>query len=135
MNLLIGYDGSECADAALRELKRAGLPSEARSVVLTIADVWPPPPPGAEDNMSDLDQRIRARVLELREGDKRVLVEAGNKAAQAARIIQASFPNWNVRSISRLARLGHTQRSRRMACGPHCSRIAWYVGHRATVHR
>ena len=98
MNILIGYDGSECADAALRELKRAGLPYEARSVVLTIADVWPPSPPGAEDNMSDLDQRIRARVLELREADKRVLVEAGNKAARAAHIVQASFPNWNVRS-------------------------------------
>jgi nucleotide-binding universal stress UspA family protein len=48
--------------------------------------------------LSDLDQRIRARVLELREADKRVLVEAGNKAAQAAGIVQASFPNWNVRS-------------------------------------
>jgi nucleotide-binding universal stress UspA family protein len=98
MNILIGYDGSKCADAALRELKRAGLPSEARSVVVTIADVWPPPPAGTEDNLSDLDQGIRARVLELREADRRVLVEAENKAAQAARIVQASFPSWNLRS-------------------------------------
>jgi nucleotide-binding universal stress UspA family protein len=98
MNILIGYDGSECADAALRELTRAGLPSEARSVVLTIADVWPPPPPGAEDDLSDLDPGIRGRVLELWEADKKVLVEAGNTAAQAARNVRATFPSWNVRS-------------------------------------
>jgi len=26
MKILIGYDGSECADAAIDELRRAGLP-------------------------------------------------------------------------------------------------------------
>jgi hypothetical protein len=29
MRILIGYDGSECADAAIDDLRRAGLPREA----------------------------------------------------------------------------------------------------------
>jgi hypothetical protein len=36
MKILIGYDGSECADAALDDLTQAGLPSnvEARTLLL-----------------------------------------------------------------------------------------------------
>jgi nucleotide-binding universal stress UspA family protein len=30
MKILLAYDGSECADAALDDLRRAGLPSDAQ---------------------------------------------------------------------------------------------------------
>ena len=32
MKILIAYDGSECADSALIDLQRAGLPDENRGV-------------------------------------------------------------------------------------------------------
>ena len=35
MKILIGYDGSECADAALDDLKRAGLPERAEAHILS----------------------------------------------------------------------------------------------------
>jgi len=99
MKILIAYDGSSCADAALRDLKRAGLPPKADSTILTIADVWPPPPPGTDDDdLAYLDQRVHARLLELREAAKSMLAEAASKAEQAARIVQSSFPGWSVRS-------------------------------------
>ena len=41
MKLLIGYDGSECADAAIQGVADAGLPGEGEAVVLSVADVWP----------------------------------------------------------------------------------------------
>jgi hypothetical protein len=44
MRILIGYDGSECADAALRDLQRAGLPTKGGAFVFTVADVFLPPP-------------------------------------------------------------------------------------------
>ena len=44
MKILIGYDGSESADAALKDLTRAGLPSEADVLVMSLADVFLPPP-------------------------------------------------------------------------------------------
>jgi len=83
------------ADAALHDLKRAGLPSKANGVVLTVADVWPPP--ATDDDLADVDQGIRERILELRQADKRMLVEAGNMASQAAGVVHASFPSWNLR--------------------------------------
>ncbi len=45
MKILIGYDGSECADAALDDLGQAGLPEAGEIHLLSIAEVWLPPPP------------------------------------------------------------------------------------------
>jgi len=47
MKILIGYDGSDCAEAALDDLTRAGLPSRAEAIVLSVAEVWLPPPPSS----------------------------------------------------------------------------------------
>ena len=40
MNVLIAYDGSPGADAALADLVRAGLPRDANITVLSVADLW-----------------------------------------------------------------------------------------------
>ena len=40
MKLLIGYDGSECAKAAIADLQWAGLPGRIEAEVLAIADVF-----------------------------------------------------------------------------------------------
>jgi hypothetical protein len=42
-NLLIGYDGSEHADAAIDDLQRAGLPQDVEAIVLTVVDAFLPP--------------------------------------------------------------------------------------------
>ena len=42
MKLLIAYDGSKCADAALDDLRRAGLPRKMEVLVLSVADVLMP---------------------------------------------------------------------------------------------
>ena len=44
MKILIAYDGSECADAALADLPRAGLPRQAEVIVLSVTETWLPPP-------------------------------------------------------------------------------------------
>ena len=48
MKILVAYDGSECADAALDDLRRAGLPSDAQIKVLSVVENWLPPPSGLE---------------------------------------------------------------------------------------
>lgn len=42
MKILIGYDGSRCADAAIAELDRAGLPNKAEVAVLSVRELWAP---------------------------------------------------------------------------------------------
>ena len=45
MKILIGYDGSDCAEAALDDLTRAGLPDIAEAHILSTQEVWLPPLP------------------------------------------------------------------------------------------
>jgi nucleotide-binding universal stress UspA family protein len=42
MRILIGYDGSACATAALDDLRRAGLPRSAEVAILTVSEMWLP---------------------------------------------------------------------------------------------
>jgi nucleotide-binding universal stress UspA family protein len=44
MKILFAYDGSECAESAIDDLKRAGLPRRAEAIVLTIAEELIPAP-------------------------------------------------------------------------------------------
>ena len=39
MKILVGYDGSESADAALDDLRRAGLPREAKALIVSVGEV------------------------------------------------------------------------------------------------
>ncbi len=48
MKVLIAYDGSACADAALDDLRKAGLPAEADCRVVAVIENWLPPPSGLE---------------------------------------------------------------------------------------
>lgn len=43
MKILIGYDGSECYDAALDDLKSAGLPPSVDAHLMAVAEVLLPP--------------------------------------------------------------------------------------------
>ncbi len=48
MKVLIAYDGSKCSEAALDDLTHAGLPEKGEVLVMSVAEVWlPPPPPSA----------------------------------------------------------------------------------------
>ena len=40
MKLLISHDGTECADAAIDDLRRAGLPDSGEAMILSVAEVW-----------------------------------------------------------------------------------------------
>jgi nucleotide-binding universal stress UspA family protein len=68
--LLIGYDGSDCATAALDDLRSAGLPAELVVKVLTVADVWLPSDthklePVYPDVEPKAVRRARAAALEV----------------------------------------------------------------------
>ena len=49
LKLLIAYDGSESADAAVKDLQWAGLPHDTEVIVFAVADVWfyPDPDPNS----------------------------------------------------------------------------------------
>jgi nucleotide-binding universal stress UspA family protein len=84
MKILIGYDGSVSADAAIEELSRAGLPQVAEARVLCVADGESL---GIETKVAAIDGSWRAR-----------LAEAEALAEKARDRVRSLFPQWSVSS-------------------------------------
>lgn len=95
MKLLVAYDGSECADAALDDLKNAGLPRTAEAIVMSLADVFLPPPINEEvDNTFPM--YVPAGVKRAHERAEGKLKEAESMAKRASEKIKKSFPEWHI---------------------------------------
>jgi nucleotide-binding universal stress UspA family protein len=96
MKILIAYDGSECSDAALEDLKSAGLPKTAEAIVMSLADVFLPPPINEEvDNTFPM--YVPAGVRRAHERAEREVKEAESMAKRASEQVKRSFPEWHVR--------------------------------------
>ena len=91
MKILLAYDGSEWADAALAGLKNAGLGEQVEALVMSLADVLLPPP---GDDASEVDVPEGVRLALERAQQK--LEEAKALAQRAAGQIRSSFPSWTV---------------------------------------
>jgi len=102
LKLLIGYDGSEAADTAIRELHRAGLPGDVEATVLSVADL-PTEVPYAnygsqtEGVMKGLPPLV---VLAARQSAAQAVTEAQDAAQKGLELVRALFRTWNVRSES-----------------------------------
>jgi nucleotide-binding universal stress UspA family protein len=94
MKLLIGYDGSESSDEALKDLRVAGLPESVEARLVTIADVFVPPPITAADDMFPM--QVPAGVRRAHERAEHKLAEAANLATKASEQLKKYFPGWKV---------------------------------------
>ena len=94
MKILIAYDGSEWAEAALEDLKLAGLDLEAEVLVMSVADVFIPDPVNEEDDSGT--GYVPEAVKRARENAQHLLGQAEVLAGQASEQIKSTFPNWNV---------------------------------------
>ena len=95
MKVLIAYDGSEGANAALQDLKHAGLDGEVEAVVMTVAEVFVPPPINEEvDNTFPLYVPEGVKRAHKRAQEK--LAEADELAQSALKKIRMLFPEWRV---------------------------------------
>ena len=100
MKILIAYDGARCSDAAIEDLRRAGLPREANAVVLSVADVLllPTSPAHEQRAQTALDERAAAARQRAREQARQAVEEAHRLARTATARVQAYFPLWNVQA-------------------------------------
>lgn len=100
--ILIGYDGSECANAALDDLTHAGLPDKAEAQILSIAEVWlPPPPPSSYEIVEQAKQATSPADLQHRFTKGCAAARDALTLAEAARDrVRANFPNWKVTAES-----------------------------------
>jgi nucleotide-binding universal stress UspA family protein len=101
MKILIAYDGSSCSDAALDDLVRAGLPDNGEALVLSVAEVWLPPPNESnslEENPAGFhfDAETQERIEGLWDRGKTMLAEAEVMAGHAKKRIERFLPGWKV---------------------------------------
>lgn len=101
MRILIGYDGSENADSALEDLRRAGLPREVQALIVSVGEVMMPPlAVGHEVSGPPLTSRRLTVVLaqvEARAAQK--LKEVQEFAAKAGNRVRSYFPDWEVQAL------------------------------------
>jgi nucleotide-binding universal stress UspA family protein len=96
MKILIGYDGSECADALIDDLKRAGLPENAEAQILSVAEMWlPPQSPSAGDEVEEVPA-VGSILAPLYAKAKRAMEETEALAQKARARVAALFPSWTV---------------------------------------
>jgi nucleotide-binding universal stress UspA family protein len=102
MKILIGYDGSECADAALDDLTQAGLPAEAEAYILSVAEVWLPPPPPSSYEIIEQARKATSQAELQRSYAKgcRAAQDALALAERARERVMTNFPGWKVTADS-----------------------------------
>ena len=96
MKILIAYDGSESADTGIDGLQRAGLPTQAEALVVSVAEVWLPPPPLDEAVDDTFPFQIPAGVKLARERAARLIGQAEELAGRGGARVQSIFPQWTV---------------------------------------
>ena len=101
MKVLVAYDGSGCAEAAIDDLAKAGLQEICDALVVSVAEVWLPPPNGkSSDSVTGikLDLESEAMIQRLYDKNKRLVSEAATLAKHAKKRLEQMFPQWRVTS-------------------------------------
>jgi nucleotide-binding universal stress UspA family protein len=96
MKILIGYDGSDCAEAALDDLSRAGLPEKAEVIAISVAEVWLPPRSAHETVQNGHEPPAEPMYAKARAK----MDEALALAQQARTRLQTNFSKWLVKAES-----------------------------------
>lgn len=98
MKILIGYDGSECAESALSDLKRGGMPAVMEAHVVCVADEWPSYALAGFEAVEAGDGETNRRpvVGEVPDSHQTVLQGAVQVAQRGADSLQTMFPGWKI---------------------------------------
>jgi len=100
MRVLIGYDGSTYAEAAIADLLRAGLPDQVEALVVTVGDA-PAVVSFASERILEqayVGERARSIVEDARRQADEALSEAKRFARHAERELKSVFPWWRISS-------------------------------------
>ncbi|HEX5886632.1 MAG TPA: universal stress protein [Pyrinomonadaceae bacterium] len=100
MRLLIGHDGSSYADAAIEDLKRAGLPERVEALVVTVGEppvVFPLAGPEIVEPVF-AGEKVRSIVDHANRQAAASLLEEKSFAQNAASKLSSCFPSWRVQS-------------------------------------
>jgi nucleotide-binding universal stress UspA family protein len=99
VKLLIGYDGSSDADAAIEDLVHAGLPHEAEVLVVSVTDLPTAVTTPSHDVIDKAALGDRASTI-VKQANLQVLEESKRLSDQLLNVhfrLRSDFPSWQVR--------------------------------------
>ena len=100
MRIMIGYDGSEGADAAIDDLRKAGLPRDGEALIVSISEVMMPSS-SIGNHVVGTPMTSRRVIDALAQANARAdhaLKEAKELAAKGGDRVRAHFPGWKVQT-------------------------------------
>ncbi|MCY7348948.1 MAG: universal stress protein, partial [Pyrinomonadaceae bacterium] len=100
MKILIAYDGSDCADAAIEDLSRAGLPNACEALILNVTETWLPKDLENESFGDTLGFAGSETFKQMRAAAREKIAEGEKLAASASLLVRQKFPAWQVRHKS-----------------------------------
>jgi len=90
MRILIAYDGSSGADAALNDLQRVGLPNDVEAIVISVADVclWPASNPQSDASFPRLPgvEKAHRQALQAVEQARMLATQASRELRVVSRV-------------------------------------------------
>lgn len=100
MRVLIGYDGSESAVAALADLQRAGLPRHGEALIVSVGEVaMPTSLSGSQQvGMPVTSESVKTALVQAEAATAQSLNEAKALAEKAGARFRSYFPDWDVRA-------------------------------------
>ena len=103
MKILIAYDGSTCADDALNDLPRAGLPREADALIVQVQERWLSPPSGHK-TVEEVVVSTNAVAAKAARDKEEPGAEAGGEQMEslerASQRLGLHFPEWKTETLS-----------------------------------
>lgn len=97
LKILVAYDGSTCAEKALEDLRRAGLPKEnVELFLMEVAEIWLPPENVKPEN--EPENFITETVHKKLERNQKILATAVVSVQEAGKKVAQIFPNWMIKA-------------------------------------
>jgi nucleotide-binding universal stress UspA family protein len=101
MKILIGYDGSACADSAILDLRRAGLPATGEALLVSAADLVVEVPFAGYEELDSPYKHVPANVVrESRAAAAAAMEAARGTAHHGADRLASVLPRWNLTNIA-----------------------------------
>ncbi len=103
LKILIAYDGSASADAALNDLQVAGLPREAEVLIVNVLERWLPPPSSyefVEEVFGNSDSAAAKTVRVIEDLEIQRIEDESPILAKAIKTLRSYFPDWKIETFS-----------------------------------
>ena len=97
MKVLIAYDGSDCANDAIEDLSRAGLPDDTETQILIVTETWLPKDFENESFVKTVGWTSVDNIKQMRQAALEKVAEGNKLAEDASRLVRCKFPAWQVR--------------------------------------